>query len=87
MTAMAESGTLRVPRSINGIEHALTYDERARFYAELGPVEDPQDREAVITSWWLRAMSAAYGSDRSGYRAAVGPLLTAGRSQQVGAVA
>ncbi|MFJ8441463.1 hypothetical protein [Kitasatospora griseola] len=85
MTAMAESGTLRVPRSINGIEHALTYDERARFYAELGPVEDPLDREAVITSWWLRAMSAAYGSDRSGYRAAVGPVLVAGRS--VGAVA
>ncbi|MFD8478491.1 hypothetical protein [Kitasatospora sp. NPDC059673] len=87
MTAMAESGTLRVPRSINGIGHALTYDERARFYGELGPVEDSLDREAVITSWWLRAMSAAYGSDRSGFRAAVGPVLAAARSRQIGAVA
>ncbi|GLW71540.1 hypothetical protein Kpho02_38390 [Kitasatospora phosalacinea] len=87
MTATAESGTLRVPRSINGIEQALTYEERAGFYAELGPVEDPVEREAVIGAWWLRAMSAAYGSDRAGFRAAVAPVLAAGRSERVGAAA
>ncbi|MEU3496123.1 hypothetical protein AB0O31_15340 [Kitasatospora cineracea] len=87
MTATAESGTLRVPRSINGIEQALTYEERARFYDELGPVEDPADREAVITTWWLRAMSAAYGGDRSGFRAAVAQVLATGRAQQAGAAA
>ncbi|WP_354644613.1 hypothetical protein [Kitasatospora camelliae] len=75
MTATADHGTLRVPRSINGIEQALTYEQRAGFYAELGPVEEADDREAVITSWWLRAMSAAYGPDRAGFRAAVQPVL------------
>ncbi|BAJ33253.1 MULTISPECIES: hypothetical protein [Kitasatospora] len=82
MTATAQSGTLRVPRSINGIGQGLTYEERARFHGELGPVEDPADREAVITTWWLRAMSAAYGDDRPGFRAAVAPVLAVSRSRQ-----
>lgn len=87
MTAMAESGTLRVPRSINGIENALTYEQRACFYAELGPLENSMDREAVITAWWLRAMSAAYGDDRRAFRNAVAPVLVAGRARQAGVAA
>ncbi|MFD7736198.1 hypothetical protein ACFV6F_38155 [Kitasatospora phosalacinea] len=85
MTATAESGTLRVPRSINGIERALAHEERARFHGELGPLEDPVEREAVIGAWWLRAVSAAYGSDRAGFRAAVAPVLAAGRAERAAA--
>ncbi|MFI6444232.1 hypothetical protein [Kitasatospora sp. NPDC050543] len=81
MTATVEPGALRVPRSINGIEAALTPDQRAAFHAELGPVKDPVDRETVIAVWWLRAMSAAYGADRPAFRRAVAPVLAAGRAR------
>jgi hypothetical protein len=72
-------GGPRVPRSIDGIGAALAAAERMAFYRELGPVEDPFDREAVLSSWWLKAMSTAYGPDRSGYRAAVADVLTQSR--------
>jgi hypothetical protein len=65
-----------VPRRIDGIGAALSAAERMAFYREVGPVEDPSDREAVLCSWWLKAMSTAYGADRIGYRAAVADVLS-----------
>ena len=73
----------RVPRSIDGIGSALPAAERMAFYRELGPVEDQAGREAVLTSWWLKAMSSTYGADRSGFRAAVGPVLAGGRASGI----
>ncbi|MFD0279310.1 hypothetical protein ACFVHB_36185 [Kitasatospora sp. NPDC127111] len=62
----------RVPVSIDGIAQALPSPaERMAFYREIGPLEDQVEREAAITSWWTKAMSAAYGPDRAGFRAAV----------------
>jgi hypothetical protein len=69
----------RVPRSIDGIAGALSAPQRMEFYRELGPVEAPAEREAVLATWWLRAMSAVFGNDRVGFRAAVAPVLATTR--------
>ncbi len=66
----------QVPESIDGIAQALPSPaDRMAFYREIGPLEDPVEREAAIASWWTRAMSAAYGPDRAGFRAAVSARL------------
>ncbi|MGW6916892.1 hypothetical protein ACWGB8_24150 [Kitasatospora sp. NPDC054939] len=73
-------GGPRVPVSIDGIARALpTSADRTAFHREIGPLEDQVEREAALTSWWTRAMSAAYGPDRAGFRAAVSARLSGTR--------
>lgn len=46
----------RVPRTIGGISEALHGGRRAQFFAELLRAEQGSELDAVLTSWWGRAM-------------------------------
>jgi hypothetical protein len=46
----------RVPRTIGGISDALRGGRRAQFFAELLQAEQGSELDAVLTSWWGRAM-------------------------------
>jgi hypothetical protein len=51
-----EPGGQRVPRTIGGISDALRGGRRAQFFAELLRAEQGSELDAVLTSWWGRAM-------------------------------
>jgi len=65
----ADVGRSTVPRTIGGISDALRGSRRAQFFAELLQAEQGAELDAVLNSWWGRAVLDS-DPDRDRIRAA-----------------